>query len=38
MDVVVHKACHPQLREYINSAVTGLLPFTEKVAKFHYFL
>ncbi|KAF7146454.1 hypothetical protein RHSIM_Rhsim04G0005600 [Rhododendron simsii] len=30
MNVVVQKARYPQLREYINSAVTGLLPFIEK--------
>ncbi|XP_058208807.1 DNA polymerase zeta processivity subunit [Rhododendron vialii] len=30
MNVVVQKARYPQLGEYINSAVTGLLPFIEK--------
>ncbi|KAL6492997.1 DNA polymerase zeta processivity subunit [Orobanche gracilis] len=30
MNVVVHKARHPQLNEYIHSAVNGLLPFVEK--------
>ncbi|PSR95500.1 DNA polymerase zeta processivity subunit like [Actinidia chinensis var. chinensis] len=30
MNIVVQKARHPQLREYIHSAVTGLLPFIEK--------
>ncbi|KAL6543011.1 DNA polymerase zeta processivity subunit [Orobanche hederae] len=30
MNVVVHKARHPQLNEYIHSAVYGLLPFIEK--------
>lgn len=30
MNVVVQKARHPELREYINSAVTGLLPFIQK--------
>ncbi|KAL6553327.1 DNA polymerase zeta processivity subunit [Orobanche gracilis] len=30
MNVVVHKARHPQLNEYIHSAVYGLLPFVEK--------
>ncbi|KAL6975083.1 hypothetical protein U1Q18_023878 [Sarracenia purpurea var. burkii] len=31
MNIVVQKARHAQLREYIHSAVTGLLPFVEKV-------
>lgn len=31
MNVVVHKAKHPQLDEYIHSAVNGLLPFIHKV-------
>ncbi|KAL7103233.1 hypothetical protein ACP275_08G167400 [Erythranthe tilingii] len=30
MNVVVHKAKHPQLNEYIHSAVYGLLPFISK--------
>ncbi|KAI3466333.1 hypothetical protein Pfo_022996 [Paulownia fortunei] len=30
MNVVVHKARHPQLNEYIHSAVNGLLPFIAK--------
>lgn len=30
MNVVVHRARHPQLRDYIHSAVTGLIPFIEK--------
>ncbi|CAK9174975.1 unnamed protein product [Ilex paraguariensis] len=30
MNVVVHKARHPQLREYIHFAVSGLLPFVQK--------
>ncbi|XP_038685186.1 DNA polymerase zeta processivity subunit isoform X2 [Tripterygium wilfordii] len=30
MNVVVQRARHPQLREYIHSAVTGLLPFIQK--------
>ncbi|KAF5949499.1 hypothetical protein HYC85_011492 [Camellia sinensis] len=30
MNVVVQKARHPQLREYIHSSVTGLLPFIQK--------
>ncbi|OMO65775.1 DNA-binding HORMA [Corchorus capsularis] len=30
MNVVVQKARHPQLREYIHSAVSGLLPFIQK--------
>ncbi|XP_059661842.1 DNA polymerase zeta processivity subunit [Cornus florida] len=30
MNVVVQKARHPQLQEYVNSAVTGLLPFIQK--------
>lgn len=34
MNLVVHKASHPQLREYINSAVNGLLPFIQKVPSF----
>ncbi|XP_073053520.1 DNA polymerase zeta processivity subunit [Primulina eburnea] len=30
LNVVVHKARHPQLNEYIHSAVNGLLPFVQK--------
>ncbi|GLU17998.1 hypothetical protein SLE2022_343220 [Rubroshorea leprosula] len=30
MNVVVQKARHPQLQEYIHSAVAGLLPFIQK--------
>ncbi|XP_078447302.1 DNA polymerase zeta processivity subunit-like isoform X2 [Wolffia australiana] len=30
MNIVVHKACHPQLNDYIHSAVFGLLPFIRK--------
>ncbi|XP_010272319.1 PREDICTED: DNA polymerase zeta processivity subunit isoform X2 [Nelumbo nucifera] len=30
MNVVVQRTRHPQLREYIHSAVTGLLPFIQK--------
>ncbi|XP_022717470.1 DNA polymerase zeta processivity subunit [Durio zibethinus] len=30
MNVVVQRARHPQLREYIHSAVSGLLPFIQK--------
>ncbi|KAK4491835.1 hypothetical protein RD792_002612 [Penstemon davidsonii] len=30
MNIVVHKARHPQLRDYISSAVNGLLPFIQK--------
>ncbi|KAK6154531.1 hypothetical protein DH2020_008779 [Rehmannia glutinosa] len=30
LNVVVHKARHPQLNEYIHSAVNGLLPFIDK--------
>ncbi|XP_042502674.1 DNA polymerase zeta processivity subunit [Macadamia integrifolia] len=30
MSAVVHRARHPQLRDYIHSAVTGLRPFIEK--------
>jgi len=32
MNVVVQRARHPQLRDYIHSAVSGLLPFIQKVA------
>jgi mitotic spindle assembly checkpoint protein MAD2B len=31
MSVVVQRARHPQLRDYIHSAVFGLLPFIQKV-------
>lgn len=31
MNLVVHKARHPQLNEYIHSAVNGLIPFLTKV-------
>lgn len=31
MNLVVHKARHPQLHEYIHSAVNGLQPFITKV-------
>jgi mitotic spindle assembly checkpoint protein MAD2B len=31
MNVVVQRARHPQLRDYIHSAVSGLLPFIQKV-------
>ncbi|PON74125.1 HORMA domain containing protein [Parasponia andersonii] len=30
MNLVVHGARHPQLRDYIHTAVRGLLPFIEK--------
>ncbi|KMT05162.1 hypothetical protein BVRB_7g173100 [Beta vulgaris subsp. vulgaris] len=30
MNLVVHKAKHPELQEYIHSSVNGLLPFLEK--------
>ncbi|XP_031255277.1 DNA polymerase zeta processivity subunit [Pistacia vera] len=30
MNVVVQRARHPELREYIHSAVNGLLPFIQK--------
>ncbi|WCJ43016.1 Mitotic spindle assembly checkpoint protein MAD2B [Euphorbia peplus] len=30
MNIVVHRAKHPQLRDYIHSAITGLLPFMQK--------
>lgn len=30
MNVVVQRARHPQLRDYIHSAVSGLLPFIQK--------
>jgi hypothetical protein len=31
MNVVVQRACHPQLRYYIHATVSGLLPFIQKV-------
>lgn len=31
LSVVVERARHPQLRDYINSAVAGLLPFIQRV-------
>ncbi|PRQ30589.1 putative HORMA domain-containing protein [Rosa chinensis] len=31
MNLVVHRARHPELRDYIHSAVSGLLPFIKKV-------
>ncbi|XP_058752013.1 DNA polymerase zeta processivity subunit-like isoform X2 [Vicia villosa] len=30
MNVVVQRACHPQLRYYIHATVAGLLPFIQK--------
>ncbi|GAU26323.1 hypothetical protein TSUD_56210 [Trifolium subterraneum] len=30
MNVVVQRACHPQLRYYIHATVSGLLPFIQK--------
>ncbi|CAL9016655.1 unnamed protein product [Prunus brigantina] len=30
MNLVVHSACHPELRDYIHSAVSGLHPFIQK--------
>ncbi|PON74135.1 HORMA domain containing protein [Parasponia andersonii] len=30
MNLVVHRARHPQLRDYIHTAVRGLLPFIKK--------
>ncbi|POO01526.1 HORMA domain containing protein [Trema orientale] len=30
MNLVVHRARHPQLKDYIHSAVWGLLPFIQK--------
>ncbi|ONI12062.1 hypothetical protein PRUPE_4G141800 [Prunus persica] len=30
MNLVVHSARHPQLRDYIHSAVSGLYPFIQK--------
>ena len=34
LNVVVHRAKHPQLRDYSHSAVTSLLPFIQKVLLF----
>ena len=31
MNLVVQKAKHPELENYIHSAVNGLVPFLEKV-------
>ncbi|XP_062005755.1 DNA polymerase zeta processivity subunit-like [Rosa rugosa] len=31
MNLVVHKARHPELRDYIHSAISRLLPFIKKV-------
>lgn len=31
MNLVVHRARHPELRDYIHSAVLGLLPSIKKV-------
>lgn len=31
MNVLVHKARHPQLREYIHDTLAGLIPFIHKV-------
>jgi hypothetical protein len=31
MNLVVHRARHPELRDYIHSAVSRLLPFIKKV-------
>lgn len=36
MNLVVHKAKHPELQEYIHSSVNGLLPFLEKVVNSFY--
>ncbi|XP_065870942.1 DNA polymerase zeta processivity subunit [Euphorbia lathyris] len=30
MNIVVQRAKHPELRDYIHSAITGLLPFMQK--------
>lgn len=38
MNVVVQRARHPQLRDYIHSAVSGLLPFIQKVAYWSFSL
>lgn len=38
MNLVVHRARHPQLREYIHSAINGLLPSIEKVCIVHFSL
>lgn len=37
MNMVVHRARHPELYEYIHSAVNGLLPFIQKVGVFFFF-
>ncbi|RVW63623.1 DNA polymerase zeta processivity subunit [Vitis vinifera] len=37
MNAVVQRARHPQLRDYIHSAVSGLLPFIQKVSAFFFF-
>lgn len=34
MNMVVQRARHPELRDYIRSAVNGLLPFIQKVYVF----
>lgn len=34
MNVVVQRARHPELRDYIHSAASGLLPFIQKVLFF----
>lgn len=31
MNMVVQRACHPQLRYYLHSTVSGLFPFLQKV-------
>jgi hypothetical protein len=36
MNVVVQRARHPQLRDYIHSTVSGLLPFIQKVGSCFY--
>lgn len=36
MNLVVQRARHPELRDYINSAVSGLLPFMQKVFHFYF--
>ncbi|KAL5975710.1 hypothetical protein ACLOJK_020036 [Asimina triloba] len=36
MSVVVQRARHPQLRDYIHSAVTGLQPFIQKIDPLRY--
>lgn len=32
MNVVAHKARHPQLRDYIHHSLTALIPSIEKVS------